>query len=126
MFSSVQLLSYVPLFVTPWTAARQASLSITNSRSFIKLMSIESVMPSTPCHPLLLPPSIFPSIRVSSNESALRIVVSRLWACLIVQWVKNPPAMWETWVPSLGCEDPLEKGKATLSSIMAWRIPWTV
>ena len=66
-FSSVQLLSCVPLFVTPWTAAHQASLSITNSQSLLKLMSIESVMPSNHlilCHLLLLPPSIFPSIRV--------------------------------------------------------------
>ena len=75
-FSSVQLLSPVWLFATPWTAARQASLSITNSRSSLKLMSIESVMPSNHlilCRPLLLPPSIFPSIRVFSNESVLRI-----------------------------------------------------
>ena len=75
-FSSVQLLSRVRLFATPWIAARQASLSITNSRSLLKLMSIESVMPSNHfflCHPLLLPPSIFSSIRVFSNESAHRI-----------------------------------------------------
>ena len=73
MFSSVQSLSCVQLFVTPWTAAHQASLSITNSQSLLKLMSIESVMPSnhpTLCHPLLLP-SVFPSIRVFSNESVL-------------------------------------------------------
>ena len=73
--SSVQLLSHVQLFVTPWTAARQASLSITNSWSLFKLMSIESVMPSN--HfilslPLLLLPSIFPSNRVFSNESELQ------------------------------------------------------
>ena len=70
LFSSVQLLSHVRLFETPWTTARQASLSITNSRSLLKLMSIESVMPSNHlilCCPLL-PPSIFPSIRVFSNE----------------------------------------------------------
>ena len=75
-FSSVQSLSRVQLFVTPWTAACQASLSIANSRSLPKLMSIESVVPSNHlilCCPLLLPPSIFPSIRVFSNESALRI-----------------------------------------------------
>ena len=74
-FSSVQLLSCVRLFVTPWTAAHQASLSITNSRSLHKPMSIESAMPSNHpilCRPLLLP-SIFPSIRVFSNESALCI-----------------------------------------------------
>ena len=66
----------VQFFATPWAAAHQASLSITNSQSLLKLMSIESVMPSKHlilCHPLLLPPSIFPSIRVFSNESALRI-----------------------------------------------------
>jgi len=74
--SSVQLLSHVCLFVTPWTGAHQASLFITNSRSLLKLMSIESVMPSSHlilCHPLLLLPSIFPSIRVFSNESVLPI-----------------------------------------------------
>ena len=73
---SVQLLSHVWLFVTPWIIARLTSLSITNSRSSPKLMSIKSVMPSNHlilCHPLLLLPSIFPSIRVFSNESALRI-----------------------------------------------------
>ena len=70
-FSSVQSLSCVRLFATPWTAARQASLSITNSRSLLKLMSIESMMPSNHlilCHPLLLLPSISPSIRVFSNK----------------------------------------------------------
>ena len=70
--SSVQSLSRVQLFATSWTAALQASLSITNSRSLLKLMSIESVMPSNHlilCHLLLFPPSIFPSIRVFSNES---------------------------------------------------------
>ena len=73
---SVQLFNCVRLFATPWTAARQASLSITNSWSLLKFMSIESVMPSNHlilCHPLLLPPSIFPSIRVFSNESILCI-----------------------------------------------------
>ena len=73
---SVQLLSHVRLFATPWTAARQASLSITNSRSLLKLISIKSVMPSNHLilrHPLLLLPSIFPSIEVFSNESALHI-----------------------------------------------------
>ena len=73
-FSSVPLLSHVQLFATPWTAACQTSLSISNSRSLLKLMSIESVMPSNHlilCSPLLLPPSIFPSIRVFSNESVL-------------------------------------------------------
>ena len=80
--SSVQSLSRVQLFATPWTAARQASLSITNSRSLPKLMFIESVMPSNHlilCRPLLLP-SIFPTIRVFSNESALRIRWPKYWS----------------------------------------------
>ena len=75
-FSSVQSLSRVQLFATPQTAARQASLSITNSGSLLKPMAIESVMPSNhliPCRPFLLLPSIFPSIGVFSNESALRM-----------------------------------------------------
>ena len=70
-FSSVQSLSHVQLFATPWTAACQASLSVTNSWSLLKLISIESVMPSNHlilCCPLLLPPSIFPSIKVFSSE----------------------------------------------------------
>ena len=83
-FSSVQSLSHVRLFATPWTEARQASLSITNSRSSPKPMSIESVMPSNYlilCRPLLLLPSVFPSIRVFSNESALRIRWPKYWSC---------------------------------------------
>ena len=82
-FSSVQLLSRVRLFATPWTAAHQASLSITNSQSLLKLMSIESVMPSNHlilCHPLLLPPSIFPSIRIFSDESVLHIRWPKYWS----------------------------------------------
>ena len=78
-FSSIQSLSCVHLFVTPWTAARQASLSITNSWDLLKLMSIESVMPSSHlilCCPLLLPPLSLLSIRVFSNESALHISFS--------------------------------------------------
>ena len=70
-------------FVTPWTAAHKASLSITNSRSLLKLMSIESVMPSNHlilCHPLLLPPSIFPSIRVFSNESVFHMRWPKYWS----------------------------------------------
>ena len=81
-FSSVQSLSHVQLFATSWTAARQASLSIANSRSLFKLMSIESVLPSNHlilCHPLLLLPSIFPSIRVFSNESVLLIRWPKYW-----------------------------------------------
>ena len=81
-FSSVQSLSCVRLFVTPWIAARQASLSITNSQSSLRLTSILSVMPSSHlilCHPLLLPP-IPPSIRVFSNESTLRIRWPKYWS----------------------------------------------
>ena len=82
-FSSVQLLSCVQLFATPWIAAYQASLSITNSWSLLKLMSVESMMPSNHIilyRPLILPHSIFPSIRVFSNESALRIRWPRYWS----------------------------------------------
>ena len=81
--SSVKSLSLVQLYVTPWTAAHQASLSITNSWSLLKLMSIESVMPSNHLilsRSLLLPPSIFPSIRVFSNESALCIRWPKYWS----------------------------------------------
>ena len=81
--SLLQLLSYVWLFVTPWTAAHQASLSIINSQSLLKLMSVESVMPSNHlnfCCPLLLLPSIFPSIRVFSNESVLPIRWPKYWS----------------------------------------------
>ena len=82
-FSSVQLPSCVRLFVTPRTAACQASVSITNSRSLLKFMSVESVMPSNhliPYHPLLLLPSIFPSIMVFSNESFLHIRWPKYWS----------------------------------------------
>ena len=81
-FSSIQSLSHVQLFAAPWTAAHQASLSITNSQSLLKLLSIESVMPSSHLilyHPLLLLPSIFPSIRVFSKESALCIRWPKYW-----------------------------------------------
>ena len=81
--STIQSLSHVRLFVTPWIAARQASLPITNYWNLLKLMPIESVMPSNHlilCHPLLLLPSIFPSIRVFSNESALRIRWPKYWS----------------------------------------------
>ena len=81
--STVQSLSRVRLFETPWTAACQASLSITSSWSLLKLMSIELVMPSNPlilCRPLLLQPSIFPSIGVFSNESVLHIKWPKYWS----------------------------------------------
>ena len=81
--SSVQSLSHVWLFATPWIAALQASLSITNTQSLLKLMSIESVMPSNHlilCHPLLLLPSFFPSIRIFSNESVRHIRWPKYWS----------------------------------------------
>ena len=83
MFSSVQSFSHVHLFATPWTAAHQASLFIANTQSLLKFMSIESVMPSNHLilrRPLLLPPSIFPSIRVFSNESVLCISWPKYWS----------------------------------------------
>ena len=83
IYISDQLLSQVQLFASPWTAACQASLSITNSQSLLKLMSIDLVMPSNHlilCHPLLLPPLIFPSIRVFSNELVLRMWWPKYWS----------------------------------------------
>ena len=83
LFSSIHLLSHVQLFAIPWTAARQTSLSITNSQNLLKLLSIESVMPSNHlilCHPLLLLPSIFPSIRVFSSEPVLHIRWPKYWS----------------------------------------------
>ena len=83
-FNSVQSLSSIRLFVTPWTAAHQAFLSLTNSRSLLKLMPIELVMPSKNhhilCRPLFLPPSVFPSIRVFSNELVPRIRWPKYWS----------------------------------------------
>ena len=82
-FRSIQSFSCVQLFATPWTAARQASLSVINFCSLLKLISIESVMPFNHliiCHPLLLPPPIFPSIRVFSNESVLHIRWPKYWS----------------------------------------------
>ena len=98
-FSSVQSLSHVWLFVAPWTIAHQASLSMTNSQSLLKLMSIESVMSSNRlilCHPLLLPPSIFPSIRVFSNESALRIRWPKYWS---FSFSISPSMNIQDWFP---------------------------
>ena len=103
--SSVQLLSRVWLFATTWTVACQASLSITNCQSLLKLMSIESVMPSNRlilCHPLLLP-SIFPSIRVFSNESALHIGCPNIGASASASVLpKNTqdwsPLGWTGWI----------------------------
>ena len=96
-FSAVQSLSRVGLFMTPWTAARQASLLITNSLSLCKFMSIELVMPSNHlilCRPLLLPPSICPSIRVFSNESTLCMRWPKYWSFSfsIIFFQRNPRA----------------------------------
>ena len=82
-FSAVKSFSHIQLIATPWTAAHQASLSITNSQSLLKLMSIKLLMPSNHfilCHPLLLLPSIFPSIRVSSSKSVLHIRWPKYWS----------------------------------------------
>ena len=100
------MLSHFRLFATPWTpwtAARQASLSITNSRSLLKLMPIESVMPSNHlilCRPLLLLPSIFPSIRVFSNESVLRIRWSKYWSfiCILLCLLYNVKKLRENYI----------------------------
>ena len=100
-FSSVQSLSRVRLFATPWITARQASLSITNSRSSLRLMSIESVMPSSHlilCRPLLLlPPIPLKSIRVFSNESALRMRWPKYWS---FSFSIIPPKKSQGWSPS--------------------------
>ena len=106
LFSSVQSLSRVWLFVTPWTTAYQASLSITNSRSLAKLMSTESVMPSNHlilCHPLLFLPSIFPSIRVFSNKSAVHIRWPKYWSFSFNISPSNEhqdwsPLGWTRWI----------------------------
>ena len=98
-FSSVQLLSCVWLFVTPWTAACQVSLSITNSWSLLKLLSIESVVPSNHlilCHPLLLLPPIFPSIRIFSNESVLCIRWPKYWS---FSFSISPSNEYSGWFP---------------------------
>ena len=102
-FSSDQSLGHVQLFVTPWTAARQASLSITNSQSLLELMSIELMMPSNHlilCHSLLLPPSVFPSIRVFSSASVLWYIYTmeyysaikkNAFESVLMKWVKLEP-----------------------------------
>ena len=99
-FSSVQLLSRVQLFVTPWNTARQASLSITNSQSLLKLMSVESVMPSSHlilCCPLLFLPPIPPSIRVFSNESTLRMRWPKYWTFSFSIIPSNEHQDWSPW-----------------------------
>ena len=115
MVSSVQLLSPVRLFVTPWTAAHQASLSITNSCSLFRLMLIESVMPSSHlilCRPLLLPPSIFPSIRVFSNESTLRMRWPKYWSFSFnISPSSEHPGLiscWRDWLDLLAVQGTLK------------------
>ena len=114
---SVQLsqLSRVWLFVTPWTAAHQASLSITNTQSLVKLMSIESVMPSNHlilCCPLLLLPSIFPSIRVFSNESFLPIRWPKCWSFdFSISPSNEHPGLisfWKDWLDLLAVQGTLK------------------
>ena len=108
-FSSVHSLSHVWLFVTPWTAARQASLFITNSQNLLRLMSIESVMPSNHlilCHALPLPLSIFPSIRVFSNESVAKVLEFH------IRWSKY-------WSFSFSISPPNE-----YSGLISFRIGW--
>ena len=99
MFSSVQSLSLVQLFVTPWIAARQSSLFITNSQSLPKLMSIELVMPSSHlCRPLLLLPPIPPSIRVFSNDSTLHIRWPKYWSFSFSISPSNEHPGWTGWI----------------------------
>ena len=112
-FNSVQSLSHVQLFVTPWTAALQASLSIINSQSSLKLMSIESVMPSSHlilCHPLFLPPSIFPTIRVFFNESALRVakVLEFQLQHQSFQWIFRTDFFRMVWFDFLAVQETLK------------------
>ena len=133
---SVQLLSCVQLFATPWTAAHQASLSITNSWSLLKLMPIESVMPSNHlilCCPLLLPPSMFPRIKVFSNESVLHIRWPKYDASASASVLPGNIQDWFTlgltgWTSLLskGLSRVLsmEKETATHSSILGWENPW--
>ena len=127
-FSSVQLLSHVWLFATPWTAAHQASLSITNSQSLPKLMSIESVMPFNHlilCCPLLLPPSIFPSIRVFSNESVLCIRWPKYWSFSfnISPSNEHPVIFRMDWVDLLAGQETLKsllQHHSSKASILQW------
>ena len=100
-FSSVQSLSHIRLFATPWIAAHQASLSITNSRSSFRLTSIESVTPSSHlilCHPLLLLPPILPSIRVFSNESTLPMRWPKYWSFIPKTSQGWSPSEWTGWI----------------------------
>ena len=129
-FSSVQLLSCVWLFATPWIAARQASLSITNSQSSLRLTSIESVMLSSHpivCHPLLLLPPIPPSIRVFSNESALRMRWPKYWSFIFsIIPSKEIPGLISfrmDWLDLLAVQGTLKsllKDHSSKASILGW------
>ena len=131
-FSSVQLLSHVRLFVTPWTTAHQTSLSITTSRSPPKPMSIELVMPSNHlilCHLLLLLPSIFPNIRVFSNESALLIRWPKYWSFSFITSPSNEhPGLislgWIGWISlqskGLSRVSPTPQFKSSNSSVLSF------
>ena len=131
--SLVQSLSHVWLFATPWTAVCQTSLSISNSWSLLKLMPIgwwyrptipdSSVGKESACN--AGDPGLIPGPGRSSGEG-IGYPFQYSWASLVAQLVKNLPAMRETWVGSLDWEDPLEKETAIHSSILAWRIPWTL
>ena len=127
IFSSVQLLSHVRLFVTPWTAEFPASLSITNPWSLPKLMPIESVMPSNHLilyRPLLLLPSIFPSIKVFSNESALRIRCPNYWSCSFNISPSNehsgPISFRMDWFDLLAGSYPTPQFKSINSSVLSF------
>ena len=123
---SVQLLSCVRLFVTPWTAPRQASLSITNSWSLLKPMSVESVMPSNHlifCRPLLLLPSTFPSIRVFSNESVLKVRLIYSLKTMLQFKENNSHLYWH-----LGSLGPGQNFACVFRSnhkhLPSWETPW--
>ena len=120
---SVQSLNCVQIFATPWTAACQASLSITNFQRLLKLMSIESVIPSNHlilCHPLLLLPSIFPSIRVFSNESILHIRWPKYWSFSfkITPTNEHPGLIFRMdWLDLLAVQETLKSSTPQLKSI---------
>ena len=141
-FRAGQSLSHVRLFATPWTAACQASLYFTNSLSLFKLMSIKSVMPSNHlilCHPLVLLPSNFPSIRVFSNESVLRIRWPKYWSFSFSISPSNEYSGMISsrmdWLDLLAVQgtqesSPTPQFKSICSSVLhsntpAWKIPWT-